>query len=223
MQQSKSYKLLIQTDKYVGDFERELVSYVTGILDDAQLKADNHAVAFQNAFWKDEFGIDNFSASDMYNGKSSCVSFSILDEDDNKDILIFDKDIIYLDADKIPNQYDLYTDYLKFICRDDDIEAYHLSFYTDGYSGDYLTNAPSEFDMDCVLIHLKQSIVNTKWEQILIQRIIKFFCDDDTLYQIAAKEYEWDGPLPSYVWEKRQLKAIALLDDDDHIVHEWAL
>lgn len=42
------YKLIINTDSYTGNFERELISYCFGILQKSQ---ETHSLDFQKAFW----------------------------------------------------------------------------------------------------------------------------------------------------------------------------
>lgn len=172
MLKNKEYKLVIQINKDVCDFEREFIAYVTGILDDVQMDGDGYAIEEQKAFWKEEFNLNNFSGQNMYNGKSSYISFSAVDENE-REFFEFNNFVDYLDKNKIPTEYNLYADFLRFICRDDDIEAWHQSFYGDDWSSEYPLKDKSGNDINCLIIYLKKEL-DSKWENILIKRILKY-------------------------------------------------
>ena len=57
-------KLIIHTNKYTGNFERELVAYSLGILEDSQM---NHSESFQKAFWTSVSGVGIDSYEDYLN------------------------------------------------------------------------------------------------------------------------------------------------------------
>lgn len=56
------YKLVIQTDSYTGNFERELISYAIGILDEEQMY---YSPEYSEKFWEEEFNIENHNIEDL--------------------------------------------------------------------------------------------------------------------------------------------------------------
>lgn len=51
--QEPNYKLMISTDSYTGNFERELISYVFGILDSVQMEIA-YSQEYRDVFYKEE-------------------------------------------------------------------------------------------------------------------------------------------------------------------------
>ena len=51
--QEPNYKLMINTDSYTGNFERELIAYVFGILDSVQMEIE-HSEKYREAFYTEE-------------------------------------------------------------------------------------------------------------------------------------------------------------------------
>lgn len=55
--QVPNYELIIETNSYTGNFERELVGYALGILDKVQMDlGDFHGKYEMNLFWQEEYG-----------------------------------------------------------------------------------------------------------------------------------------------------------------------
>ena len=66
--------LKITTKEWVGNFERELIAYITGVLDNVQLdinyedynvRSEYKKKCFSKLFWKEEFNID-LEAYDLF-------------------------------------------------------------------------------------------------------------------------------------------------------------
>lgn len=51
--QEPNYKLIINTDFYTGNFERELIAYTFGILDEVQMEI-NYAQEYREVFYSEE-------------------------------------------------------------------------------------------------------------------------------------------------------------------------
>jgi hypothetical protein len=58
------YKLIISTDSYTGNFERELVGYTLGILDSVQMEID-HSRDYREAFRRQE-GLESSDSRDFH-------------------------------------------------------------------------------------------------------------------------------------------------------------
>lgn len=68
--QTIPYMLVVVSNKWVGNFERELIGYSMGILDDVQMDID-FADEERAAFWKEVFNEDNHNY---------CGDYELIDE-----------------------------------------------------------------------------------------------------------------------------------------------
>ena len=63
VKQIPNYELIIKTNKYTGNFERELISYSLGILDHIQMDLGNfHGDYEMNLFWEEEFNSERIAS-----------------------------------------------------------------------------------------------------------------------------------------------------------------
>ena len=72
IKQTVPYQLIIGCSSWVGNFERELIGYAFGILDEVQMDID-YAQKQRELFWEEEFGkyevigyYDNYELKDEY-------------------------------------------------------------------------------------------------------------------------------------------------------------
>ena len=83
VKQFPNYKLVIKTNSYTGNFERELVSYALGTLDNVQMEmGDFHGSYEMDLFWKEEFGSKRKGYYDDYELKDEYLMETYQDVDD---------------------------------------------------------------------------------------------------------------------------------------------
>ncbi len=83
IKQIPNYELIIKTNRYTGNFERELISYALGILDNVQMEmGDFHGEHEMNLFWKEEFNSGRKDYYDDYELKDEYLMETYQDVDD---------------------------------------------------------------------------------------------------------------------------------------------
>lgn len=157
----KNYEFIIQTDSYTGNFVREFIGYVIGILDDVQMGI-NHSEEYRSMFWREEFNLNNYSGQEMYNGVDSS-------DNQTENYIEFHNYLNYL-----PNGYDLYEKFLKYTFQTCDDWKQHTFYHIESLSK-YLDNESfNSSTCDSIIIQLKKPL-DEKWEKIIVNRTIKFF------------------------------------------------
>ena len=67
VKQTPNYELIIKTNSYTGNFERELISYALGTLDNVQMEmSDFHGSYEMDLFWEEEFNSEKKDYYDDY-------------------------------------------------------------------------------------------------------------------------------------------------------------
>lgn len=83
VKQIPNYELIIKTNSYTGNFERELVSYSLGTLDNVQMElGDFHGDYEMDLFWEEEFNSERRDYYDDYELKDEYLMETYQDVDD---------------------------------------------------------------------------------------------------------------------------------------------
>jgi hypothetical protein len=83
VEQKPNYELIIKTNKYTGNFERELISYSLGTLDNVQMElGDFHGDYEMDLFWEEEFNTTRKDYYDDYELKDEYLFETYQDVDD---------------------------------------------------------------------------------------------------------------------------------------------
>lgn len=83
VKQYPNYELIIATNSYTGNFERELISYALGTLDVVQMEMGNfHGDYEMDLFWKEEFNSERKDYYDDYELKDEYLMETYQDVDD---------------------------------------------------------------------------------------------------------------------------------------------
>ena len=83
IKQIPNYELIIKTNRYTGNFERELISYALGTLDNVQMEmGDFHGEHEMNLFWEEEFNSERKNYYDDYELKDEYLMETYQDVDD---------------------------------------------------------------------------------------------------------------------------------------------
>lgn len=83
VKQIPNYELIIKTNSYTGNFERELISYALGILDSVQMElGDFHGSYEMDLFWKEEFNSRRKEYYEDYELKDEYLIETYQDVDD---------------------------------------------------------------------------------------------------------------------------------------------
>lgn len=83
VQQIPNYELIIKTNSYTGNFERELISYALGTLDNVQMEIGNfHGDYEMDLFWEEEFSSKRKDYYDDYELKDEYLMETYQDVDD---------------------------------------------------------------------------------------------------------------------------------------------
>lgn len=219
------YKLIIHTDSYTGNFERELVAYAFGILDSHQ---EDYANSFKKAFWNSVAAsdIDSIEQYAEYEDDPSGVSNMILEmnllEDklsrllasegleDLREKINPEKRKKELEEEKYNNDIRRLYDYLCYTYQEvDDWEQdtfYNIcSFYKN-----------KEYNCDTIFIQLN-NILPEKFEKIIIERIKGFFEND--AYNII-ENYDWLCQFGEGKTTKSNIKLLdlELVDENNNLI-----
>ena len=83
VKQIPNYEMVIKTNSYTGNFERELVSHCFGILDNVQMEmGDFHGDYEMDQFWDEEFESSRPGYYDDYDLKDEYLMETFQDVDD---------------------------------------------------------------------------------------------------------------------------------------------
>lgn len=83
VKQIHNYELIIKTNSYIGNFERELVSYALGTLDNVQMElGDFYGDYEMDLFWEEEFDSERRNYYDDYELKDEYLMETYQDVDD---------------------------------------------------------------------------------------------------------------------------------------------
>lgn len=83
VKQIPNYELIIKTNSYTGNFERELISYSLGTLDHVQMEFDSlHGNYEMDLFWEEEFNSERKDYYDDYELKDDYLMETYQDVDD---------------------------------------------------------------------------------------------------------------------------------------------
>ena len=90
VKQIPNYELIIKTNSYTGNFERELVSYALGTLDNVQMEmGDFHGSHEMDLFWKEEFNSERKDYYDDYELKDKYLMETYQDVDDWEQVTFY--------------------------------------------------------------------------------------------------------------------------------------
>lgn len=224
------YYLVIRTDKYTGNFERECIAYCFGRLDDVQEGGFN---TYSRAFWNSVAGTDCDSFSDMekfeetYELKNQIdMSLDLLKslEEDNPDNEDLKDTIASIEERKRKIAEENYkTDirrlYDTYLCSTyqevDDWEQ--ETFYN---IGRYKKNSKH---CDSIYVQLKEPL-SEYFENIVIPRIRTFFNDDVIeIFEKYNHVCHWNQKRPeSYSpYEHIKLISLELFDKDNNLIKTY--
>lgn len=220
------YKLIIHTDSYTGNFERELVAFAFGVLDKEQ---SDYANSYKKAFWNSVAASDIDSLEEYAESEDSSDSISgmILEmkvmEDKLNEILSkhnIDADIPVVSADERKKK-------LEKEKYDSDIRRlYDNLCYTyqevDDWEQDTFYNIcsyykNSEYNCDTIFVQLKNPLPE-KFEKIVIERIKNYF----NVFNII-EDYDWVCQFgsPRERKEKYKLLDLELVDENDNLIKKY--
>jgi hypothetical protein len=188
------YYLLIHTNSYTGNFERELIAYTLGILDEEQ---KDYAPDFIKAFWTSYAGNGCVSLEDYDNFEKmldpSYIDglFDVLNIIENKTIEDIDENEFKKCVEEKKKQREN-ENYDKDIRRLYDTYLCYTYQSVDDWEQDTFYNIKSFYknekhNCDTVFIQLNSQLPE-HLEKIIIERIKSFFEND--IYNII-KNYEW--------------------------------
>lgn len=185
------YRICVHTTDYTGNFERELVGYALGVLDEVQ--EENLSWDDPNDYCKHWFYQDVMKMPErLYYLK---LSEKFKEQTGFDDLLT-------------PRENPLLQEYLLETHREvDDWEQ--MTFY---YISKYFKD--KEWDCNSLYIQLDKPLSKI-WEEIIIHRLFKFFNDtrirnEDRGCLQFFKE-----------WDKRKCISIELIDDKDNIIKTY--
>lgn len=209
------YYLLIHTDSYTGNFDRELVAYVIGILDKEQ---ESHAKEYKKAFWNSVAASD-IDSLEEYKHFALCpdskeyvdLDLSVIDKitelfkENNYDDKELTRAVEVLKENR-KKERDKQKE--KSICRLYDTYLCYTYQEVDDWMQDTFYNIDSfyknkEYNCDTIFIQLNEPLPE-HLEKIVIERIKGFFSVYD-----AIENYIW---ICHWGEEKETQKQIQLLD-----------
>lgn len=190
-QKKAPYYLLIHTNSYTGNFDRELIAYCIGRLDDIQ---KDHCPEFIKPFWNSVAG----GGIDSYEDYINCEEKEVADGLD--DLLKCLEDIkATLDTGDKPRETFAQKEerlkkerYEKDVCRLYDRYLCETYQQVDDWEQDIFYNIESfyknkEYNCDTVFVQLNEPLPE-HLEEIVIKRIKEFFEND--IYNII-RDYRW--------------------------------
>lgn len=90
VEQKPNYELIIKTNSYTGNFERELVSYALGTLDNVQMElGDFHGEYEMELFWDEEFDSHRKDYYDDYELKDEYLMETYQEVDDWEQVTFY--------------------------------------------------------------------------------------------------------------------------------------
>ena len=90
VEQIPNYELIIKTNSYTGNFDRELISYALGILDEVQMELGYFNGEYEmDLFWEEEFNSERKNYYDEYELKDEYLMETYQEVDDWKQITFY--------------------------------------------------------------------------------------------------------------------------------------
>lgn len=91
VKQIPNYELIIKTNSYTGNFERELISYSLGTLDVVQMELGRnfHGSYEMNLFWEEEFNSERRDYYDDYELKDEYLMETYQEVDDWEQVTFY--------------------------------------------------------------------------------------------------------------------------------------
>lgn len=90
VEQKSNYELIVKTNSYTGNFERELVSYALGTLDNVQMElGDFHGEYEMDLFWDEEFDSHRKDYYDDYELKDEYLMETYQEVDDWEQVTFY--------------------------------------------------------------------------------------------------------------------------------------
>lgn len=90
VEQIPNYELIIKTNSYTGNFNRQLISYALGTLDNVQMEMENfHGSHEMDLFWEEEFNSERKDYYDDYELKDEYLMETYQDVDDWEQITFY--------------------------------------------------------------------------------------------------------------------------------------
>lgn len=217
------YKLMIVTNSYTGNFEREFISFCLGL---------DYNLAFSRPFWDKTIGTgvasyknykklmkkrNNLKMEDDDIFKTICETQKVIKKRNNWDDKKFEEECIkfykkYKDQNQMTSWRRFYKEFLcKTLQLNDDIKEstfYNICSYEDKNM------------CDSIYIQLTQRDIPGYFEYYIIKYIFEFF-EKDIFNKI--KSYIWlcHGWDDNFEKEDIQLKKLLLLDENDNIIKEY--
>lgn len=215
------YKLIIRTNSYTGNFDRELVAYSIGILDEIQ---EDYADSYKKAFWT-RYGGNGCNSLEEYNKFEEEYKIKELNRlySDAEDFL---KELEEKDPEakarreerkkaREKKEYEedinrLYDTYLCYTYQTvDDWEQdtfYNIDFYKDD-------------SCNSIIIQLTQPL-NEKFETLVTNRIKEFFEND--IYNVIS-DYDWVCSFGEKRNGKEDYKLLdlELVDENDNVIKKY--
>lgn len=222
-EQKAPYYLVVHTNSYVGNFERELVAFSVGKLDEEQ---DGYAREYSKAFWNSVVGSDIDSLEDYEAMCEECEeledSVSIASRIDKLLSNLTPEDAASDKEEIRQEEYDhdvrrLYDTYLCNTYREVDDWEQNIFYYIDSY----YKNSTYPYLCDSIYIQLNKPL-NEALEETVMKRIKMFFASD--AYNII-RDYQWLCQLGT--WDARQerenleLFDLELVDSDMNLIKKY--
>lgn len=214
------YKLVIHTDSYTGNFERELVAYSLGILDEEQ-ESIAYAEEYIKAFWNTVVGKGINNLKDYIDSKESRKRLKEQNDYLNNflqkvDILLGNSDMTEESLQAALNKKEELTIdelYDKYLCyTEQTVDDWEQSTFYNITS--HYTN--KKYNCDSVIIQLKE-IPPEDIEKIIIGRIKGFF--EYNVYNIFENYiYLCHYGNTNALNKSLNLLSIDLLDENDNVV-----
>lgn len=225
------YYLLIHTDSYTGNFDRELVAYAIGILDK---EAGNYAKEYEKAFWN-HVGASDIDSFDEYKNCALCPDSKAYEEFDlsviNEVIERFKKN--NYDGKEFTKAVDILKERRKKerekekqenICRLYDTYLCYTYQEVDDWEQDTFYNIDSfyknkEDNYDTIFIQLN-GILPEHIEKIVMERIKGFFEQD--VYNVI-KNYQYICQFGEQCQYGKQIKLLdlELVDSDYNLIKKY--
>lgn len=89
VKQIPNYELIIETNSYTGNFERELIGYALGMLDAFQMEMVTHGGYEMKLFWKEVFNSETKGYYDDYELKDEYLMETYQDVDDWEQVTFY--------------------------------------------------------------------------------------------------------------------------------------
>lgn len=192
--QKVPYRICVHTTGYTGNFERELIGYTLGVLDEVQ--EDNLSWDDQNDYCKHWF------YQDIMKMQERLYYFKLSEKHQEQTGL----------GDLLTSRENLLLqEFLLETYQEVDDWEQMTFYYIDKYFKD------KEYDCNSVYIQLNKPL-NDIWEEIIITRMFRFFKDN----RIINEKYGSLGIIyGNGKWDDIKLLSLELIDENDNVIKEY--